>query len=354
MPAWWRWSRSSGMNDGMSLAPAPGAAKISAMEDGFGRRISYLRVSVTDRCDFRCTYCMAEEMTFLPRAEVLSLEEIERLCGVFVGLGVRKLRFTGGEPLVRAGVPGVMARVGARHLGQGLEELTLTTNGARLARFAPELAAAGVRRVNVSLDSLKEARFAAITRTGHLPAVLAGIEAAAAAGLAVKINMVALKGVNEDEISPMLAWCGARGFDLSLIETMPLGDMSGRVETHLSLATVRERLCQHWTLRPSAHATGGPSRYWDVAETGARIGFITPLSEHFCASCNRVRLDVKGRLYLCLGHEAAVDLRAPLRAGASDETLDSLVRAAMRIKPELHEFEIGRPAVARYMSATGG
>ncbi len=342
------------MSEKTRLALRAGAANISAMQDGFGRHISYLRVSVTDRCDFRCTYCMAEEMNFLPRAEVLSLEEIGRLCDVFVGLKVRKLRFTGGEPLVRAGVTGLMAQVGARNFGRGLEELTLTTNGARLARFADELVAAGVKRVNVSLDSLKEGRFSAITRIGHLNDVLTGIEAAAAAGLAVKINMVALRGVNEDEISPMLAWCGARGFDLSLIETMPLGEMSGRGETHLSLAVVKERLAERWTLRPSSHATGGPSRYWEVAETGTRIGFITPLSEHFCASCNRVRLDVQGRLYLCLGHDAAVDLRAPLRAGASDEELADLVRAAMGIKPERHEFEITRPAVARYMSATGG
>ncbi len=323
------------------------------MIDPFGRTVEYLRVSVTDRCDFRCVYCMAEDMNFLPKAELLSLEELERLCAAFIRLGVKKLRLTGGEPLVRRGVMGLVERLGAR-LGQGLEELTLTTNGSQLATHAAGLKAAGVERVNISLDTLDEQKFAAITRWGRLPQVLEGIAAAKAAGLAVKINMVALKGVNEDEISAMLAWCGAQKFDLCLIETMPMGEVVHRAETHLPLDGVRRRLGKEWTLNPSAHATGGPARYWDVAETGGRVGFITPLSNHFCDDCNRVRLTCTGTLYMCLGQEDAADLRAPLRASADDAALEGAIHAAIARKPKGHEFDITRPAVARHMSLTGG
>ncbi|WP_297491052.1 GTP 3',8-cyclase MoaA [Acidocella sp.] len=323
------------------------------MIDPFGRTISYLRVSVTDRCDFRCVYCMAEDMTFLPKAELLTLEELERLCAAFIRLGVKKLRFTGGEPLVRKGVLGLIGCVGAR-LGQGLEELTLTTNGAQLARHAAALRAAGVKRINVSLDTLDERKFAEITRWGRLGQVLEGIEAARAAGLAVKINMVAMRGVNEDEISLMLAWCGGRGFDLCLIETMPMGEVAHRAETHLPLDGVQRRLSREWTLTRSGHATGGPARYWDVAETGSRIGFITPLSNHFCDDCNRVRLTCTGTLYMCLGQDDAADLRAPLRASADDAGLEAAIHAAIARKPKGHEFDITRQAVARHMSLTGG
>jgi cyclic pyranopterin phosphate synthase len=323
------------------------------MIDPFGRTVSYLRVSVTDRCDFRCVYCMAEDMNFLPRADLLSLEELERLCAAFIRLGVKKLRLTGGEPLVRKGVMGLFERLGQR-LGQGLDELTLTTNGSQLATHATGLRAAGVKRINISLDTLDEQKFAAITRWGRLPQVLGGIEAAKAAGLALKINMVALKGVNEDEISSMLAWCGEQGFDLCLIETMPMGEVVHREETHLPLDGVRRGLAQDWTLSPSRHVTGGPARYWDVAETGTRIGFITPLSNHFCDDCNRVRLTCTGTLYMCLGQEDAADLRAPLRASADDAMLERAVHAAIARKPKGHEFDITRPAVARHMSLTGG
>ena len=323
------------------------------MIDPFGRTISYLRVSVTDRCDFRCVYCMAEDMTFLPKADLLTLEELERLCAAFIRLGVRKLRFTGGEPLVRKGVMGLIGRVGAL-LGQGLEELTLTTNGSQLANHAAGLKAAGVKRVNISLDTLDAQKFAEITRWGRLPQVLEGIAAAKAAGLAVKINMVAMKGVNEDEISPMLAWCGDQKFDLCLIETMPMGEVAHRAETHLPLDGVRERLEREWTLTPSRHATGGPARYWEVAETGQRVGFITPLSNHFCDDCNRVRLTCTGTLYMCLGQEDAADLRAPLRASADDAALEAAIHAAIARKPKGHTFDITRPAVARHMSLTGG
>ncbi len=323
------------------------------MIDPFGRTVSYLRVSVTDRCDFRCVYCMAEDMSFLPKADLLTLEELERLCAAFIRLGVKKLRLTGGEPLVRRGVMGLIGRLGEQ-LVQGLEELTLTTNGAQLATHAAGLKAAGVKRINVSLDTLDERKFTAITRWGRLPQVLDGIEAARAAGLRVKINMVALKGVNDDEFSPMLAWCGARGFDLCLIETMPMGEVTHREETHLPLDGVRHALARNWALSPSTHATGGPARYWDVAETGTRIGFITPLSNHFCDDCNRVRLTCTGTLYMCLGQADAADLRAPLRASADDAALEQAVHAAIARKPKGHTFDITRPAVARHMSVTGG
>ncbi len=328
------------------------------MIDPFGRSVTYLRVSVTDRCDLRCVYCMAEDMEFLPKPEVLSLEELDRLCGVFVGLGVRRLRLTGGEPLVRRGVMQLFGALGAR-LGQGLDELTLTTNGTQLRRFAPELARAGVRRVNVSLDTLDAAAFAAVTRRGNLGQVVDGIMAARDAGLAVKINAVALRGVNEDRFDEMLAWCGRHGFDLTLIETMPMGDIGGdRTDQYLPLSVVRARLRLRWTLDESGHTTGGPARYFDVAETGQRIGFITPMTHNFCESCNRVRLTCTGTLFLCLGQDDAVDLRAPLRDGASDEELRAVILGAIERKPKGHDFVIERqrrdPAVARHMSVTGG
>lgn len=328
------------------------------MIDPFGRAITYLRVSVTDRCDLRCTYCMAEEMTFLPKAEVLSLEELDRLCTAFIRLGARKLRITGGEPLVRRDVQTLFQRLGAR-LGQGLDEITLTTNGTQLAKHAAGLAAAGVKRVNVSLDTLDPARFAAITRRGRIEQVLDGIAAAKAAGLHVKVNAVALRGENEDEIGDMLAWCGSQGHDLCLIETMPMGDVGGdRTDQYLPLSLVRARLRQRFTLTESTHRTGGPARYFDVAETGGRVGFITPMTHNFCESCNRVRLTCTGTLYMCLGQDDAADLRSVLRAGADDAELDAAIREAITRKPKGHDFIIDRrspaPAVARHMSLTGG
>ncbi len=326
--------------------------------DPFGREISYLRVSVTDRCDLRCTYCMAEDMTFLPKADVLSLEEIERLALAFMRLGTRKLRLTGGEPLVRRDVMTLFQRLG-QHIGQGLDELTLTTNGTQLARFADALAGAGVRRVNVSLDTLDADRFARITRWGRLSQVLDGIAAAARAGLHVKVNTVALLGENEAELPDLLAWCGDRGHDLCLIETMPMGDVAGdRTDQYLPLSRVRTQLQQRFTLAPSSHATGGPARYYDVAETGGRVGFITPLTHNFCESCNRVRLTCTGTLYLCLGQDDHADLRRVLRSGADDAGLDAAIRAAIAQKPLGHDFVIDRrgaaPAVQRHMSLTGG
>jgi cyclic pyranopterin phosphate synthase len=328
------------------------------MIDPFGRAITYLRVSVTDRCDLRCVYCMAEDMTFLPKQEVLSLEELERLCAAFIRQGVRKLRITGGEPLVRRNVMSLFQGLGSR-LGQGLDEVTLTTNGTQLAKYASQLADAGVRRVNVSLDTLDPARFTAITRWGRIERVLEGIEAASAAGLHVKINAVALRGVNEDEIADMLAWCGERGHDLCLIETMPMGDIGGdRTDQYLPLSLVRAGLRQRFTLTETGYKTGGPARYFDVAETGARVGFITPMTHNFCESCNRVRLTCTGTLYMCLGQDDAADLRAVLRAGASEDELDEAIQAAIRRKPKGHDFVIDRrhkePSVARHMSLTGG
>ena len=323
------------------------------MIDPFGRKVSYLRVSVTDRCDFRCVYCMGEDMTFLPKAELLSLEELERVCAAFIRLGVRKIRLTGGEPLVRRDVMDLVRSLG-RRLGEGLEELTLTTNGSQLAQHASGLAAAGVKRINVSLDTLDPDKFAALTRRGSLAQVLTGIDAAAAAGLHIKINMVALRGRNDDEFDAMLAWCGARGFDLCLIETMPMGEVEYRAETHLPLAEVRAGLARRWTLLPSTYATGGPARYVQVAETGQRLGFITPLSHNFCEACNRVRLTCTGRLYMCLGQEDAADLRAPLRAGGDDAALEAAILAAIARKPKGHDFVITRTATARHMSVTGG
>jgi len=327
------------------------------MIDPFGRAVTYLRVSVTDRCDFRCVYCMAEDMEFLPKSDLLSLEELDRLCAAFIRRGVTKLRLTGGEPLVRRGVMWLIERLGER-LGHGLEELTLTTNGSQLAKNAEKLAKAGVRRINVSLDTLDAQKFAAITRWGRLPAVLDGLAAAKAAGLAVKINAVALRGVNEDEFDAMLEWCGAQGFDLCLIETMPMGEIdSDRTENYLPLSLVKTRLARRWTLTESAYATGGPARYVNVAETGRRLGFITPMTHNFCEGCNRVRLTCTGTLYMCLGQDDAADLRAPLRAHADDAALDAAITDAIARKPKGHDFVIGRqsrPAVARHMSVTGG
>jgi len=321
------------------------------MIDPFGRDISYLRVSVTDRCDFRCTYCMAEDMVFLPKSDLLSLEELETICAAFIRQGVTKLRLTGGEPLVRRDVMSLIRRLGAR-LGHGLDELTLTTNGSQLAKFADALADSGIKRINVSLDTLNPQKFAQITRWGHLPQVLEGIAAAKAAGLHVKINTVALKAVNEHEFDDLIAWCGAQGFDLCLIETMPMGETGeDRTEKYLPLSTIRARLARNWTLTPSAHATGGPARYLDIAETGQRLGLITPLTHNFCESCNRVRLTCTGTLYMCLGQNDAADLRTPLRAGAN---LDAAIACAIARKPKGHDFVLNRPAVARHMSVTGG
>jgi cyclic pyranopterin phosphate synthase len=330
------------------------------MIDPFGRPISYLRVSVTDRCDLRCVYCMAEDMTFLPKAEVLSLEELDRLCGAFIGLGVERIRLTGGEPLVRKNVIQLFRSLGARLGAGGLKELTVTTNGTQLTKHAGELHAAGVRRVNVSLDTLDPATFAAITRWGRLDATLDGIFAAKAAGLAVKVNAVALKGVNEHEYDRMIAWCGEHGFDLTLIETMPMGDVGGdRTDQYLPLSRVRARLMEHWTLTETDYRTGGPARYFTVAETGRRIGFITPMTHNFCESCNRVRLTCTGTLYMCLGQDDAADLRRPLRDPSIGEAgLRDAIREAITRKPKGHDFVIGRhedgPAVARHMSVTGG
>jgi cyclic pyranopterin phosphate synthase len=331
----------------------------AALVDPFGRAINYLRVSVTDRCDFRCVYCMAENMTFLPKAEVLSIEELERLCGAFIGLGVRKLRLTGGEPLVRRGIMTLFAAL-SRHLTTGaLGELTLTTNGSQLPKYALELAQHGVRRINISLDTLDPDKFRAITRWGELSKVLAGIDAAQAAGLKVKINAVALKGVNEDELATLLEWAHARGMELTLIEVMPLGEIgAGRLDQYLPLSMVRARLAQRFTLTDDPYRSGGPARYVNVAETGGRLGFITPLTHNFCESCNRVRVTCTGTLYMCLGQEDAADLRKPLRASQTNELLETAIREAISRKPKGHDFVIDRrhqrPALSRHMSVTGG
>ena len=329
------------------------------MIDPFGRRITYLRVSVTDRCDFRCIYCMSEHMSFLPKADILSLEELDRVCSAFVRKGVRKLRITGGEPLVRRNIMSLFQAL-SRHLESGdLDELTLTSNGSQLPRYAHELAACGVRRINVSLDTLDSAKFAAITRWGKLDQVLEGLAAATDAGLAVKINTVALKGINEDEIDHIIAWCGEQGFDLTLIETMPMGDIDGdRTDQYLPLSLLRARLEERWTLEDDDHRSGGPARYVRVAETGRLLGFITPLSHNFCESCNRVRFTCTGTLYMCLGQDDAADLCTPLRASDDDAALDAAIDEAISRKPKGHDFVIDRrnakPAVARHMSVTGG
>ena len=330
------------------------------MIDPFGRHVTYLRVSVTDRCDFRCVYCMAEEMEFLPKRELLTLDELDRVCSAFVRLGVRKLRLTGGEPLVRRDIMSLFRSLG-RHLESGaLEELTLTTNGSQLARHADELRSIGVERVNVSLDTLDPAKFTAITRRGQLDKVMAGLDAAKRVGLKVKINAVALRGINEDEIDDLVAWCGKQGFDLVLIEVMPMGDIGGetRLEQYLPLSLVRARLEQRWTLDDTDYRTGGPARYATVRETGGRLGFITPLTHNFCESCNRVRLTCTGTLFMCLGQEDAADLRTPVRQSESDEPLERAIREAIDRKPKGHDFIIDRrhqrPAIARHMSVTGG
>jgi len=329
------------------------------MVDPFGRHVTYLRVSVTDRCDLRCVYCMAENMTFLPKKDLLTLEELDRLCTVFVSKGVRKLRLTGGEPLVRKNVMWLVRSL-SRHLETGaLDELTMTTNGTQLPRFAQELYDCGVRRVNISLDTLKPERFKAITRWGDFDQVMAGIEAAQAAGLKVKINAVALKDGNEDEIEPMMIWAHERGMDLTLIETMPLGDIDGdRTDQYLPLSAVRARLLDRWTLEDIPYKTGGPARYVEVKETGGRLGFITPLTHNFCESCNRVRLTCTGTLYMCLGQEDAADLREPLRKSEGNELVGRAIDEAIGRKPKGHDFVIDRtekkPAVSRHMSMTGG
>ncbi len=333
------------------------------MFDPFGRAITYLRVSVTDRCDLRCVYCMAEDMTFLPKPQILSLEELERICAAFIRLGTRKIRVTGGEPLVRRDVMSLFRSLGGRIGAPGeagrLDELTLTTNGTQLSRHAEALRASGVRRVNVSLDTLDPAAFTAITRRGRLDRTIEGIMAAKSAGLAIKINAVALRDLNEDQFDDMLAWCGRHGFDLCLIETMPMGDIDGdRTDQYLPLSVVRARLGRRWTLSETGYRTGGPARYFDVKETGARLGFITPMTHNFCESCNRVRLTCTGTLFLCLGQDDAADLRSVLRGGASEGELDAAIREAMARKPKGHDFIIDRrrtgPAVGRHMSVTGG
>jgi GTP 3',8-cyclase len=325
----------------------------SPMNDGFGRRIDYVRLSLTDRCDLRCRYCMAEDMVFLPRSDVLTLEEIVELARRFVARGVRRIRLTGGEPLVRRDAMAAVRGIGAL-IGHGLDEVTLTTNGTRLAQFAVELFDAGVRRINVSLDSRDPAKFRHITRHGDVAQVLGGISAADAAGLKIKINMVALKGLNEDEIAPMLEWCGARGYELSLIETMPLGVIEDdRTDRFLPLTTVKDALAARYTLLPSTKKTGGPARYWTVPELGATLGLISPLTQNFCDNCNRIRVSAAGQLYMCLGHEDHVDLRAALRSG-DDAALDVAVDTALRLKPKRHDFDLRTPATVRHMNVTGG
>ena len=329
------------------------------MIDPFGRSVTYLRVSVTDRCDFRCVYCMPEHMSFLPKKDVLTLEELDRLCSAFIAKGVNKLRLTGGEPLVRRDVMSLFRSLG-RHLESGaLSELTLTTNGSQLSRFAADLKACGVKRINISLDTLDPVKFREITRWGDLSAVLGGIEAAERAGLEVKINVVALRGVNEEEIPDLVSWAHGRGYDMTLIETMPLGEVdSDRTENYLPLSLVRARLAERFTMETMAYRTGGPARYVRVAETGGRLGFITPLTHNFCESCNRVRLTCTGTLYMCLGQEDAADLRKPLRASSDDALLSAAIDEAIGRKPKGHDFVIdrrhNRPAVARPMSLTGG
>ena len=338
-------------------AIAPAGAR-GPLIDGLGRKVTYLRLSVTDRCDLRCVYCMAEHMQFLPKAEVLTLEELDRIASVFVSLGVRKLRLTGGEPLVRKGLLGLVESL-SRHLRTGaLDELTLTTNATRLAQFAPDLARLGVKRINVSMDTLRPDLFERLTRGGDLAQVQAGIEAARAAGLAVKINAVALARDNAAEIPALIQWAHARGFAITLIETMPMGEIDeDRTDQFLSLADVRRDLESFWTLRDLAVTTGGPARYVEVAETGGRLGFITPLSHNFCEGCNRVRLTCTGTLHTCLGQEDATDLRAAIRSGASDADLIAVIAGGIDTKPKGHDFRIDRgaaPSVSRHMSTTGG
>ncbi len=333
------------------------ASPARPLVDRYGRHISYLRISVTDRCDFRCVYCMAEDMTFLPKRDVLSFEEIETIAGAFIARGATRIRLTGGEPLVRRDIMELVATLGAR-IGQGLEELTITTNGSQLAKYADGLAAAGVKRINVSLDTLDEARFAAITRRGRLTDVMDGIAAAQSAGIAIKINMVAMRGVNDDEIEPMMAWAHGRKMGLTLIEGMPLGEVGiDRVDSYLPLRELHDQLARRYTLEKLSKRTGGPARYVHVAETGGVLGFITPMSHNFCESCNRVRLTATGQLFMCLGQDDQVNLRDALRTGGA-EALDAALDQAMLLKPKGHDFVLDRsstaPSVARHMSVTGG
>jgi cyclic pyranopterin phosphate synthase len=339
-------------------SPASQSRLAPGLSDGLGRGVSYLRVSVTDRCDLRCVYCMAEHMTFLPKADVLTLEELDRIASVFVGLGVRKIRLTGGEPLLRKGVMSLIGRL-SRHLMSGaLEELTLTTNGTQLANFAAELARLGVRRVNVSMDTLDPALFKQLTRGGELAQVQAGIAAAHDAGLSVKINAVALARDNASEIPALIEWAHDRGHEITLIETMPMGEIEeDRTDQFLSLADVRRELESYWTLRDLPLSTGGPARYVEIAETGGRLGFITPMTHNFCEGCNRVRLTCTGTLHTCLGQEDATDLRSVIRAGGNDADLVAAITEGVRTKPKGHDFKIGRgaaPSVSRHMSTTGG
>jgi len=325
--------------------------------DRFGRRINYLRISVTDRCDFRCVYCMSEHMQFLPKSEVLSFEEIDQIAAAFIARGTRKIRLTGGEPLVRRDIMELVERIG-RHLGHGLDELTLTTNGSQLRRYADRLKGAGIRRINVSLDTLDERKFREITRRGRIADVLDGIDAAADAGLKIKLNMVAMRGINDGEIEPMMAFAHGRGFGLTLIEGMPLGEVGlDRVESYLPLRELRNRLAANYTLEPTDHRTGGPARYDWVKETNGLLGFITPMSHNFCESCNRVRLTATGQLFMCLGQEDMVDLREVLRTDGPD-ALDAALDRAMLLKPKGHDFVLDRdhtgPALSRHMSVTGG
>jgi cyclic pyranopterin phosphate synthase len=343
----------------MSVSELIPAGNSSAMTDPFGRRISYLRVSVTDRCDLRCFYCMSEDMTFLPKADLLTLEELDRLCSAFIAKGVTKLRLTGGEPLVRRNVMGLVRSL-SRHLKSGsLHELTLTTNGSLLSKYAGELADCGVKRINVSLDTLDADKFKTVTRWGDLAKVMAGIDAAQAAGLKVKINAVALKNLNEVEIPALMEWAHGRDMALTLIEVMPMGDIGeGRIDQYVPLSTLRSGLANNYTLTDLPDDTGGPARYVRVAETGGKLGFITPMTHNFCESCNRVRITCTGTIHTCLGHEDASDLRKPLRASADNELLNATIDRAIGLKPKGHDFIIdrrhNRPSVSRHMSVTGG
>ncbi len=333
---------------------------MDSLIDPFGRAVTYLRVSVTDRCDFRCVYCMSEDMTFLPKADVLSLEELDQVCSAFVARGVRKLRMTGGEPLVRRNILWLFRRLG-RHLESGaLDELTVTTTGSQLGTVAGELMDAGVRRINVSLDTLDSDKFTSITRWGKLETVLAGLQAAKAAGLRVKINTAALRGVNDDEFATLVRWCGDEGFDLTFIEVMPMGEIGAgaRLDQYMPLSMVRARLMEDFTLTDIDFNTGGPARYAEIAETGGRVGFITPMTHNFCESCNRVRLTCTGTLYMCLGQQDAADLRAPLRLGDDGGALMRAIDDAILRKPKGHDFILDRrraeASVPRHMSVTGG
>lgn len=334
-------------------------APVAPMIDPFGRAITYLRVSVTDRCDFRCTYCMAEHMTFLPKKDLLSLEELDRLCSTFIDKGVRKIRLTGGEPLVRKNIMHLIGSL-SRHIeADRLDELTLTTNGSQLSRYAEELAACGIKRINVSLDTLDAEKFKTITRWGDLAQVLRGIDAAQKVGLHIKLNAVALKGFNDHEIPDMLRWAHGRGMDMTLIETMPMGEIDlDRTDQYLPLSMLRATLSRQFTMTDIPYQTGGPARYVQIAETGGRLGFITPMTHNFCESCNRVRITCTGTLYMCLGQEDAADLREPLRASTDNALLSDAIDDAILRKPKGHDFIIdrrnNRPAVSRHMSVTGG